>query len=274
MSYRQINHYHIWSDKEKDRIFELLTELLHRPEVATCASKRDALFKARCEFHCRRSLFPVIWIQMLWALTPKETSLLRSEHWNLSTNVLTLTADIAANGRARSFVVDRVTAALLNRLTDKRELHEPVFRAASGKRWNTAMMSHQFNRILRKLLLPGSLFSCRFYAIQTLMNINPGHLRSIIAITGHNSVDLVTGILRGASRHLSPEKFYEKYGDDGVRWLEALDMEFSMGRLLEKENAPHDSDDPEVPEALGPATTDSGPKPTFPPSKNDTSEDE
>jgi integrase len=258
----KVKNYYIWLDEEKNLILQALTAPLRYPDGLAnlpARKRRAARRSALCSFYKRRALFPVIWIQMLWALRPRETTLLRVEHWNPRTNELVLTKDITKTKQERSFVVDRVTAAMLNCLTKGRTHKELVFRTAYGMPWNGYNdMSRQFREILRSLSIRGSLYSCRHYAVTTLVELMPGKLRSVMMISGHARLETVARYLGlKGNRQLPAAGIYDNIYEEVLRRVKPSTMEIPM---------PSPSSDTEdLPPDASPAPVDRGPKPSMPP---------
>lgn len=257
-----VRDYYIWLDEEKNLILQALTAPLRYPDDLAdmpTRTRRAARHSALCSFYKRRALFPVIWIQMLWGLRPLETTLLRVEHWNPRTNELVLTKDITKTKQERSFTVDRVTAAMLNCLTKGRTHKELVFRTAFGMPWNGYQdMSRQFKEILRSLSIRGSLYSCRHYAVTTLVELMPGKLRSVMMISGHARLETVARYLGlKGNRQLPAAGIYDNIYEEVLRRVKPATMEIPMP------SPPSDTEDP--PPDASPAPADQAPQPSMPP---------
>jgi hypothetical protein len=198
---------------------------------------------------------------MLWALRPNETALLRAEHWHPRTNELVLTKDITKTKTERSFVVDRVTASMLNCLTKDLSPDDLVFRTAYGMKWDGYNeMSRQFRKILRELRIRGSLYSCRHYAVTTLVELMPGKLRSVMAISGHTRLESVARYLGlKGNRQLPAAGIYENIYDEVLRRVKPAAMEIPMPSASAEVD---DRDDPEEPSSPVPVPSSPGPRPS------------
>lgn len=185
--------YYVWTDLEKKVIFNELTAPIHDPILPPYATRRQAerlKRRARNDLAVRQSLFLAIWPQVLWALRPNEVCLLQAKHWYPLTMTLHLSEDITKTGVGRDIVVDQITAAMLQFLTRDREPDEFIYRTSQGRPWKDYyLMSEQFRKVLKRLRIRGSLYSCRHYAASTLMEFMSDKIRSVMAITGHSSME-------------------------------------------------------------------------------------
>lgn len=185
--------YYFWLDEEKDLILRELCSPLRYPEetVGLNARKLKALRRsALCDFAKRQALFPVIWLQIHWALRPGETTLLQVKDWHSRSRELVLSEEITKTGESRTIGLDLVTARILDLFTVGRAPSEFLFRTAYGMPWDGYNeMSRQFKEILVRLGLRGSLYSCRHYAVTTLLELMPGNIRGVMAISGHATLE-------------------------------------------------------------------------------------
>lgn len=185
--------YYVWTDLEKKVIFNELTAPCHDPVAPPYATQRQLQRlkrQAQYDHAIRQSLFLAIWIQVLWALRPNEVCLLQAKHWYPLTRTLHLSEEITKTAVGRDLVVDQVTGAMLDFMTRDRHPDEHIYRTSQGRPWKDYhLMSDQFRDVLRRLRIRGSLYSCRHYAASTLMEFMSDKIRSVMAITGHTSIE-------------------------------------------------------------------------------------
>lgn len=208
--------YYIWTDEEKDLILAELTKPLRYSEATTTGSLRQRDSARRREFHYAarcHALFPVVWLQMLWGVRPLESSLLTVGDWDTRKRELCLPAVITKSNEERRFTVDQVTGIILDVLTKDRGLKEILFRSSLGKPWQPRLMSRHFRCVLKNLRLRGSLYSSRHYAVTTLLEVMPSQLASVMAITGHASLETINPYvgLKGQRQHVAGPAYDQLY---------------------------------------------------------------
>lgn len=132
--------------------------------------------------------YPVFRLEVLWAVRPKEASLILVENWDSARRRLTISAAAAKNGYARSFVVDQRTAVLLDAAAKGRRHDDVLLTTTYGLGWSQQSQNHLMRAVLKRLGIRGTLYCTRHFATTRLCEQAKGRLRLVQSITGHRSL--------------------------------------------------------------------------------------
>ena len=180
-----------WNDQMTAQIIAELMRPL--PESATLPATRGSpewrdKIRERHAFQRRQCAIPLIRTQLLWAVRPKECSLLLVKDWNATERKLTIPAPVAKNGHARSFIIDQETARCIDIHIDGRKATDRLFVTSNGYRWGIHNQGKFMRALLKRLGLPGYLYSSRHTAATRICRDARGNLPVIMRITGHRTL--------------------------------------------------------------------------------------
>lgn len=159
----------------------------------------------------RQAFLPIFWIQVYWALRPYEACRLTIDNWHAETRTLTIPTAVAKNQKQRAFVVDAVTARMLDSLCRGRDRNDYLFLAARGGQYTPEMQTRYATRLLDRLGIRGTLYSARHHACSRWCVLLRGNIPDIQTITGHLSLSQL-------------ERYLHQLHDSGAAQLLNLDQ--------------------------------------------------
>lgn len=181
----------LWSPEQVVMIHnELLRPMPPHLLSRTMRQSRTWKFKISESVRVQRytAFYPVFRLEILWAVRPKEVSMLAVEDWDRRLRRLTIPATAAKNGCQRKFNIDRETAEFLDKACVGKPRDALLLTTHVGMPWSQPAQHRLMQQILELLGIPGSLYCGRHFATTRICERLRGRLKIVQKITGHKTL--------------------------------------------------------------------------------------